>query len=253
MRLAFDATAGERRADRRSLQIDLEFEELAELVTHLGEEVLLFRGAATAQTEYVGTGALRGLVCAGNGFAAVLDGCQDFQIARTARPGFSVIRDRWRGIHDREYQVLTEQPSGLSEQAQTMFAPSIEPPATSQNPRALEVEVLVHYDQMCAVSEHNQGRRIVAAPIRPIGDGGVPSAGNCIALADDAAEAFSQFHLTIGGDLELIVDLSRIDPELLERLNANGYCRLPADRAARPASAALIWHRKRFQEITGID
>lgn len=253
MRLAFDETAGEWKRGSQRLRIPVDQAELAELVGHLGQIVLLFSGAASAQTAYVATGQFCGLVQDGERFTALVDGRRDFENVRLNRPGFSVIRDNWRGIHDRDFDNLTEQPGGLSECAQASFHPTSDPVQFPQCLLAFQSSVLDHYGQSCAVTDHNHNRRLVAAPIRPVGQGGQMITRNCLVMAEDAAAAFAQFHFTLGADDELIVDCSRIDPELTERLYANGYARLPSDAAARPSTESLGWHRQRFRDLTGID
>lgn len=55
----------------------------------------------------------------------------------------------------------------------------------------------------------------------------------------DAIFAFERGHLAIGVRYNFLVDLERINPEFLERLNPIGRLRLPADPAAMPSRGAL--------------
>ena len=62
----------------------------------------------------------------------------------------------------------------------------------------------------------------------------------------DPAEAFALGHLTVAGDLRLIVDISRVAPELLGVLNPSGRLAVPADESVQPDRRHLAWHRRRF-------
>ncbi|GEM_PF-2922161 len=58
----------------------------------------------------------------------------------------------------------------------------------------------------------------------------------------DAVYAFEQRHLTLGPRYNFLVDLARISPEFLSRLNPSGRLRLPADPALHPPRAVLAPH-----------
>lgn len=81
------------------------------------------------------------------------------------------------------------------------------------------------------------------AAIRPLANGGALHVSNFLCLEFTAASAFRRGHIAIGKGFELIPDLSRIDPELLERLNPIGRLRLPEADIARPDPSALAFHR----------
>jgi hypothetical protein len=85
---------------------------------------------------------------------------------------------------------------------------------------------------------------LTIAVIRPRDLGGALHVTNFIALSDSAAAAFAAGHLTVGVAYELAADLSRIDPELLERLTPLGRMLLPEDRAFWPDPLALDFHRR---------
>lgn len=262
MRLAFDLTAADWTQDRTELQMRVNAGELAELAVHMGEQVLLFSGAASPQTKYEGTGIFTGLVLEDQAFVAVVNNFAGFVSPRSIRPRVSVIRDSWRGIHDGEFHMVIEQPNlaeaegqkpfGFAEGMQAHFGVGPGPLPAAADLRAFEARVVASNNHSCAVTEADAGLRIVAAPIRPVGEGGMVSQDNCVAMDEEAAAAFTQFHMTLGSAYELILDLSKISPDLLERLNANGYARLPGTPDARPATAALDWHRQKFCELKGI-
>lgn len=85
------------------------------------------------------------------------------------------------------------------------------------------------------------GLEVVA--IRPLAAGGALHVSNFLCLSDAARTAFAQGHIAIGPELELLADLSNIDPELLERLNPLGRLRPPEGEPAQPDASALAWHR----------
>lgn len=113
----------------------------------------------------------------------------------------------------------------------------------------LNREVLAAYDYTCAVTrarfnaEAATSANIVVIPIQPFEIGGQLAAGNLLPLVPDAAQAFRDGDFTIGVDFELIVDLSRIDPDLLRVLHLSGKLLLPEDRRFVPDAESLHYHR----------
>ncbi len=67
---------------------------------------------------------------------------------------------------------------------------------------------------------------------------------NLLLLSPDAEAAFNAGHLSVRDDFAVLVDLERIDPELLERINPLGRLLVPANPALRPAPENLAWHRR---------
>jgi predicted restriction endonuclease len=123
------------------------------------------------------------------------------------------------------------------------------PPAL-ETLRQLYSSVLANYGFACAMT----GRQfepprdflhdhLEIAAIRPLVAGGALHVSNFLCLEQSAALAFRQGHIAIGNRYELLVDLSRLDPELLERLNPPGRLRLPEAGIARPDLSALAYHR----------
>jgi hypothetical protein len=64
----------------------------------------------------------------------------------------------------------------------------------------------------------------------------------------EAIFAYERGHMAIGPAFNLLVDLSRIDPEFLARLNPGGRLTLPRIEALYPPSALLKAHRDEFAE-----
>lgn len=138
---------------------------------------------------------------------------------------------------------------GLDEAA-TGFVYDNAPAPSSETLTKLYAAVLGAYDNSCAMTGARgkpalgvmlDGLDVVA--IRPLADGGGLHVSNFLCLSDAAKTAFEAGHLAIGPALELLVDLSRIDPELLERLNPLGRLRQPEGVQAQPDPHALAWHR----------
>lgn len=116
--------------------------------------------------------------------------------------------------------------------------------------RALYEAVLHYHSFTCAMTgaafAATEGIHpdLQVSAIRPLAAGGALDVSNFIALSADADVAFQQGHLSVGPDHRLLADLSRIDPELLERLNPDGRLRLPADKRAWPSEDSLAFHRE---------
>lgn len=85
---------------------------------------------------------------------------------------------------------------------------------------------------------------LAVIPIRPIDLGGSYDFNNLLPFCADVAAAFQSGDFTIGADLELVVDLRRIDPGILRRLNSDGEILLPTDRALWPDLDNLRYHRE---------
>ena len=137
----------------------------------------------------------------------------------------------------------------LSE-ANTPFDADPEPPSL-ETLRSLYSSVLVNYGHACAMTgvrfpppaEFLHDSLEIAA-IQPLAAGGVLHVSNFLCLERRAADAFRAGHIAVCPRHELIVDLSRIDPELLERLNPLGKLRLPQSEVAQPMQSALDFHRE---------
>jgi hypothetical protein len=127
------------------------------------------------------------------------------------------------------------------------FAHDAPPPQELQTFAALGTSLLRHG---CALTGQSPAAhsfddlRIV--PIRPLAEDGPVHVTNCLPLAPAAAEAFSAGQLTVADDLRVIVDVGRIDQDLLSRLNPLGRLAVPRDEALRPDRRHLAWHRRRF-------
>ncbi|HEY9012566.1 MAG TPA: hypothetical protein VIN06_16285 [Devosia sp.] len=143
--------------------------------------------------------------------------------------------------------------------------PSFEEAATpfSHEKRDLEQymranrEVLAAYDYTCAATrarfnaEAAISTNIVVIPIQPIELGGQLVPNNLLPMVPDAAQAFRDGDFTIGVDFELIVDLSRIDPDLLRVLHHSGKLLLPTDRQFVPDAESLHYHRTTIYPAIG--
>jgi hypothetical protein len=67
---------------------------------------------------------------------------------------------------------------------------------------------------------------------------------NLLLFSPLAEAAFRAGHFTVRDDLSIILDFSRIDPELLEMINPSGRLRAPQNPALQPAPENLAWHRR---------
>ena len=108
--------------------------------------------------------------------------------------------------------------------------------------------VLSHYRYQCALTGLEAGAGsahspLEVTPLRPHDAGGSLQVSNFLCLSAEAHRAFEAGHLTIGPGYEIIVDLSRLDPELLTKLNADGRLALPQDPEVAPDPEGLAFHR----------
>ena len=85
-----------------------------------------------------------------------------------------------------------------------------------------------------------------SSPFNPLAAGGALHVRNFLCLTSVAANAFRRGHLAVGPAFQIIVDLSHIDPELLEALNPIGRLRLPEMPIGRPDPDALAFHRAKI-------
>jgi predicted restriction endonuclease len=135
--------------------------------------------------------------------------------------------------------------------------PSFQEASTSFEPQKLSLadylqlnkDVLAAYDYTCAATrarfnaETAVSSNLVVIPIQPIETGGKLVRTNLLPLVPAAAEAFRDGDFTIGVDCEIVVDLSRVDPQLLRTLHHSGKMLLPSDRGFVPDAESLHYHR----------
>ena len=117
--------------------------------------------------------------------------------------------------------------------------------------RGVYSQVLKAYGYRCAMtneefapSEQFLRDDAHVIPIRPLSMGGSIHVDNCLCLNKAAAMAFSAGHVGIGRAHGLLVDLSRIDPELLEAFHPLGRLLVPNPELANPDPGALAFHRE---------
>ncbi|MGN6100815.1 MAG: hypothetical protein ACTHOR_06680 [Devosia sp.] len=116
-------------------------------------------------------------------------------------------------------------------------------------PAALETASLViatlrrETGNLCALTGVPLPEDALPTVIRPGGTAAL-HVNNLLLLSPPAEQAFRDGHFAARDDFSAIVDLTRIDPDLLERINPNGRLRVPANPALRPAPENLAWHRR---------
>ncbi|MHA6690645.1 hypothetical protein [Devosia sp. A449] len=136
--------------------------------------------------------------------------------------------------------------------ANTPFEADADPePPPFETLRSLYSSVLVNYGYACAMTGAQFSppaeflhESLEVAAIRPLAAGGSLHVSNFLCLERRVADAFRAGEIAVGRQHQLIVDLSRIDPELLERLNPLGKLRLPQSEVAQPMQSALDFHRE---------
>lgn len=264
MKLAFLIPQTTNPSEGMQVSIPVDRSEIGELAPHLGDPVLVFGNAQAGGGEVYGQARFVALQAGQQGkrqHHAQLEIVETFSEPVALPLQMSVIRDTWRGLDDAVFRnVLSAAGSILPRELDEVAQPPFEfekqgkqaaPPVGLV---ALQNSVRRDYGDRCALTgtPHSKTTPVLVFPIRPLSAGEHVQAGNCIPLIEAAGDAFNHVHLTIGEDMEIVADLSRIDPELMETLNANGRLRLPARRAARPSTDALSWHRQQFFRRIGI-
>lgn len=136
-------------------------------------------------------------------------------------------------------------------EAGAAFEPAPETAPSLEVIRALYASIIRYYGYSCAMtgeqfaaSEMVPRDDIEVVPIWPRAEGGPLHASNFLCLSPAAANAFQRGHIAVGPGLELLVDLSRIDRDLLERLNPQGHLLAPDVPVSQPDPQALGFHRK---------
>lgn len=122
----------------------------------------------------------------------------------------------------------------------------------------LNAEVLDAYDYTCAVTgarfnaETARSANIVVIPIHPAETGGRLVGNNMLPLVPAVAAAFRDGDFSIGVGFEIIVDLSRIEGDVLRVLPRSGKLLIPKNRAFVPDPDNLHYHRHTiFQAVGG--
>lgn len=230
-------------------------EDVPDLALHLGEQVLLFRINETFVSQCTGVARLVALRFEQGSVFGIVSGVTRIDPHTELPTDLLVRRDGWQGIRDDVFDEIAKQvsatPSGFFEtQVEFQHASGRFPP--SETLLALSDAVKRNQKNMCALTGQSAASRgqdsesLVIVPVQPVDAGGPVHVQNMLALSPDAADAFTQFHLSVGQNLQIVVDLSRINPELLERLNPLGRLRVSKTISEQPAIEYLSWHWQQF-------
>ncbi|GLQ57086.1 hypothetical protein [Devosia nitrariae] len=257
LRLAFDITSSDGRGEIVDCLIPVRRFDAPQLVRHIGGQVLVFLPGEAGRNSFVGGAVLSGLVPSGpdsRGLVAELAQVELFSdpVEYGGLPRIEGVP--WISLPAAMFEaILTNGESrgrGDLDEDEAPFAADERPPLENASFSALGTSVLRHYGNGCALTgmmlatQSSDDLRIV--PIQPLAEDGPVHVTNCLPLAPAAAEAFSAGHLTVAGDLRVIVDVGRIDQDLLARLNPLGRLIVPQDEALRPDKQHLAWHRRWF-------
>lgn len=247
MKICFPVPRGLDVAGASPLVINIARGDGVALAPHIGELVLLFADEVAGPAMALGLGRFAGMMETDGAPAKlsviIADGEMFAQPQSLPEIG-AQLHDYWRGIDDTVFADVTGMRTGGFAEAAATFDVGLDVLGT------ITQQVLEAYDHRCALTGTDTD--LVATPIRTLAQGGAAQSGNLIAMSATAADAFAQFHLTIGDNLEIIVDLTQVTPELIEQLNTNGRMTEARQRAARPATEALVWHRQQFFSRTGL-
>jgi len=256
--VAIDISRSDRPDEFVDCSVPLRRMDAPHLVRHIGSRVLLFRPGGAQTDAFVASAILGGIVPRVSHSPALA--AQLTEIAAFAQPVVRPATMRredaaWVALPRAVFTAILEGGENrrdleeaaaefLHEEAMADGLPELD------TFRALGEAVLRNYGYSCAMTGQSEagrseppGRPQVEA-IRPRSLGGEVHVTNCIALAPAAAQAFAAGHITLTDDLRMIVDMSRIDPELVEKLNPLGYLTAPRDESLGPSRASLEWHRE---------
>ncbi|KKB11828.1 hypothetical protein VE25_10685 [Devosia geojensis] len=261
LRLAFDIAGSNREGELVDCLVPVRRFDAPQLVRHIGRAVLIFRPDEGGQLNFVASAVLGGIVPSSPESRGVV--AELVEIAPFARPVSHRGLPRaegvpWISLPSAMFDAILDsahegsRPAGL-EEAATAFAydaPALPPLETFA---ALGQAVKRNYGHICALtglSEAGRARHraedLQITPIRPLSEDGPVHVTNCLVLTPPAAEAFEAGHLAVAGDFRVIVDVHRIDPDLLEAINPLGRLAVPQDESLRPDRRHLAWHRRRF-------
>ncbi len=141
----------------------------------------------------------------------------------------------------------------MFDEASTPFEPEPSQEPAAETLRSLYSHVLRAYRYRCAMTGRSYAPpvdflhdHLGIVPIRPLTMGGALHVDNFLCLDSDAGAAFRSGHIAVGPASELIADLSRIDPELLESLHPLGRLLPPEPGLSQPDREALAFHRSRI-------
>lgn len=255
LRLAFDIARSDREGENVDCLIPVRRYDAPQLVRHIGRQVLVFLPGGGGRNSFVGSAVLSGLVPSGpdsRGLLAELAQVEFFAdpVEHGGLPQIEGVP--WISLPAAMFEAILEsgrsRGPGLAEDEAAFSADA--PPQELQSFAAFGTSLLHHYGHGCALTGQSPPARsfddLRIVPIRPLAEDGPVHVTNCLPLVPAAAEAFSAGHLTVASDLRVIVDVGRIDQELLARLNPLGRLAVPQDEALRPDGRHLAWHRQRF-------
>lgn len=136
-------------------------------------------------------------------------------------------------------------------EASTPFEPAPADQPSPETLRGLYSHVLRTYGYRCAMTGRLYGPpkdflhdKLGIVPIRPLTMGGALHVDNFLCLDGDAGAAFRSGHLAVGPAYQVIADLSRVDPELLEALHPLGRLLRPDPNLSQPDLKAFAFHRE---------
>ena len=101
-------------------------------------------------------------------------------------------------------------------------------------------QVLRNWGNRCAITGQGRGLDIVA--IRPRETGGLLHARNYMPMVPLAAAAWEQGVIAVGPSGDVVADLARLDPDLLESMDRSGRLLLPKKPELHPDPADLSFH-----------
>lgn len=105
---------------------------------------------------------------------------------------------------------------------------------------SIKRQVLRNWGNRCAVTGGRDGLDIVA--IRPREAGGRLHVRNYLPMVRAVASAWEQGHISVGPNGDVVADIARLDPDLLESMDRSGQLLLPDNPELRPEPADLAFH-----------
>ena len=236
-KLAIYIDAVELYARNATLDVPYPSDQSPHLTSRMGENVLIANVDQSGTAQYVALGRLVGFRTDESGLGFV----QLDQINSLPKPALTFNLSQTNEIielSDDDFKDIIRETSDMFDEASALFH-------RAAGSGLLMDQLGRQTDYRCAFSGVYTGNA-VATIIRPIEDGGRVHISNFLYLDREVSDPFSNFHWTVGAEMEVITNTHLMTPELLEIIIPGGQLAVSRNGLESPDPDALAWHRSQF-------